>query len=222
MTTATALWNDQTAWNAFDILGVHEYDSQIAYAWPADVNGGRPNKEVWQTEMSGVRHWPEEGPSTTIQNGVAVAGWIHSALTVGEASAWLYWWYEAYYQNDNEGLALTQAELDHRQALLHAGQLQQVRAPRLRRGGRHRQLQRERADLGLQGHGWHRRRGGHQQGHRGGHGADLDHRRDGAGHDDAHRDVVQPKPRRGDRGPGERRQLQRLLAATTVTTFVGR
>jgi O-glycosyl hydrolase len=102
------LWKDQVAWDAFDIFGVHEYDSQIGYAWPADVNNGVRNKEVWQTEMSGVRHWPEEGPSTHIQNGVAVAGWIHSALTVGEASAWLYWWYEAYYQNDNEGLALTQ------------------------------------------------------------------------------------------------------------------
>ena len=28
------------AWKAFDIFGVHEYDSQIAFAWPADVNGG--------------------------------------------------------------------------------------------------------------------------------------------------------------------------------------
>jgi glucuronoarabinoxylan endo-1,4-beta-xylanase len=102
------LWTDQAAWASFDILGVHEYDSQIAYPWPADVNGGVRDKEVWQTEMSGVRHWPEEGPSTHIDNGVAVAGWIHSALTVGEASAWLYWWYEAYYENDNEGLALTQ------------------------------------------------------------------------------------------------------------------
>ena len=102
------MWKDQEAWKAFDIFGVHEYDSQIAYAWPADVNGGVRDKEIWQTEMSGVRYWPEEGPSTTIQNGVAVAGWIHSALTVGEASAWLYWWYEAYYQNDNEGLALIQ------------------------------------------------------------------------------------------------------------------
>jgi len=102
------LWKDQDAWNSFDILGVHEYDSQIAYAWPADVNNGVRNKEVWQTEMSGVRHWPEEGPSINIDNGVAVAGWIHSALTVGEASAWLYWWYEAYYENDNEGLAITQ------------------------------------------------------------------------------------------------------------------
>jgi O-glycosyl hydrolase len=58
--------------------------------------------------MSGVKHWPEQGPSIDINNGVAVAGWIHSAMTVGEASAWLYWWYEAYYENDNEGLALTQ------------------------------------------------------------------------------------------------------------------
>jgi O-glycosyl hydrolase len=103
-----AMWNDPAAWAAFDILGVHEYDSQKAFAWPADVNGGVRDKEVWQTEMSGVMHWPEQGPSTDINNGVAVAGWIHSALTVGEASAWLYWWYEAYYDNDNEGLAITQ------------------------------------------------------------------------------------------------------------------
>jgi len=102
------LWKDQDAWKAFDIFGVHEYDSQIAYAWPADVNGGKRDKEIWQTEMSGVRYWPEQGPSTDINNGVAVAGWIHSALTVGEASAWLWWWYEAYYENDNEGLAITQ------------------------------------------------------------------------------------------------------------------
>jgi glucuronoarabinoxylan endo-1,4-beta-xylanase len=101
------LWKDQEAWKSFDILGVHEYDSQIAYPWPADVNGGVRDKEVWQTEMSGVRHWPEQGPSTDINNGIAVAGWIHSAMTVGEASAWLYWWYEAYYEDDNEGLALT-------------------------------------------------------------------------------------------------------------------
>jgi O-glycosyl hydrolase len=27
-------------------------------------------------------------------------------LTVGEASAWLYWWYKSYYNNNNEGLGL--------------------------------------------------------------------------------------------------------------------
>lgn len=102
------LASDPAAWSAFDIMGVHEYESQVAYKWPDDVNGGVRDKEVWQTEMSGVRYWPEEGPSTHMDNGLAVARWIHSALTVGEASAWLYWWYEAYYQNDNEGLALIQ------------------------------------------------------------------------------------------------------------------
>jgi len=102
------LASDPAAWSAFDILGVHEYESQIGYAWPADVTGGVRDKEVWETEMSGVLHWPEEGPSTDINNGVAVARWIHSALTVGEASAWLYWWYKDYYNGDNEGLALLQ------------------------------------------------------------------------------------------------------------------
>ena len=97
---------DAAAWSAVDILGVHQYESQVGYPWPADVNGGVKDKEVWQTEMAGTIYWPEQEPSTDIANGVAVAGWIHSALTVGEASAWLYWWYEAYYGNHNEGLAL--------------------------------------------------------------------------------------------------------------------
>jgi glucuronoarabinoxylan endo-1,4-beta-xylanase len=53
--------------------------------------------------MSGVKWWPEGGPSTTIENGVAVAGWIHNALTEGEASAWLWWWWKALGAT-NEGL----------------------------------------------------------------------------------------------------------------------
>jgi glucuronoarabinoxylan endo-1,4-beta-xylanase len=56
--------------------------------------------------MSGVKWWPEQGPSSDINNGVAVAGWIHSALTVGNASAWVWWWYQAYGTDDNEGLLL--------------------------------------------------------------------------------------------------------------------
>ena len=98
------LAKDAAAWAAFDIIGVHEYDTQHAEPWPADVTAAR--KEVWQTEMSGVKWWPEQGPSSDISNGVAVAGWIHSAMVVGEASAWLYWWYKAYYTDDNEGLLL--------------------------------------------------------------------------------------------------------------------
>jgi glucuronoarabinoxylan endo-1,4-beta-xylanase len=108
---------DATAWAAFDILGVHEYDSQVASPWPSDVTAAR--KEVWQTEMSGVKWWPEQGTgtgasltgSTTIDNGVAVAGWIHSALVDGEVSAWLWWWYQAYNTDDNEGL-LTKSGAD--------------------------------------------------------------------------------------------------------------
>jgi glucuronoarabinoxylan endo-1,4-beta-xylanase len=102
------LAKDTAAWNAFDIMGVHEYDSQKAFPWPADVTGGVRTKEVWQTEMSGVMYWPEQGPNITIENGVAVARWIQSALTVGEASAWCWWWYGApyYTSDDNEGLAL--------------------------------------------------------------------------------------------------------------------
>jgi glucuronoarabinoxylan endo-1,4-beta-xylanase len=100
------LAKDAAAWAAVDILGTHEYDSQRAEPWPADVDGGKPSKEIWETEASGVRYWPEEGPSSDIKNGVAVADWIHSALTVGQASAWLYWWYQATGSNDNEGLVL--------------------------------------------------------------------------------------------------------------------
>jgi glucuronoarabinoxylan endo-1,4-beta-xylanase len=96
------LYKDTTAWGLIDIIGVHQYDTQIAEPWPADVNGGKPDKPIWQTEMSGVKYWPEEGPSTTIENGVAVAGWVHNALTVGEANAWLWWWYNG--TSTNEGL----------------------------------------------------------------------------------------------------------------------
>jgi len=98
------LAKDATAWSLIDIIGTHEYDTQKAEAWPADVDGGKRTKPIWETEVSGVMYWPEQGASTDIKNGIAVAGWIHSALTVGEASAWLYWWYEA--SGDNEGLLI--------------------------------------------------------------------------------------------------------------------
>jgi glucuronoarabinoxylan endo-1,4-beta-xylanase len=98
-----ALFDDKLAWAAFDIMGVHQYDTQVAEPWPVDVTEKKP---VWQTEMSGVRWWPEEGPSSDIDNGIAVAGWIHDAVTVGEASAWLWWWWNAYNYPDNEGLRL--------------------------------------------------------------------------------------------------------------------
>jgi glucuronoarabinoxylan endo-1,4-beta-xylanase len=98
-----AMYADKTAWAAFDIMGVHEYDTQKAEPWPADVPDKKP---VWQTEMSGVKWWPEQGPSSDIANGVAVAGWVHSALVDGQASAWVWWWWTANNTDDNEGIYL--------------------------------------------------------------------------------------------------------------------
>jgi glucuronoarabinoxylan endo-1,4-beta-xylanase len=97
------LANDADAWAQIDVVGTHQYDTQVAESWPSDVSHTKP---VWMTEMSGVKGWPEGGPSGSIENGVAVAGWIHSALVVGDASAWL--WLALYvdYSEDNQGLVL--------------------------------------------------------------------------------------------------------------------
>ncbi|HYP91087.1 MAG TPA: glycoside hydrolase family 30 beta sandwich domain-containing protein, partial [Polyangiaceae bacterium] len=105
-----AFFADKTAWGNIDIIGVHQYDSQKALSWPADVTEKKP---IWETEMSGVAWWPEQGPSSDIANGVVVAGWIHDAIVNGPASAWLWWWPKPLADsgggnitNDNEGLWL--------------------------------------------------------------------------------------------------------------------
>jgi O-glycosyl hydrolase len=98
-----ALYADSTAWSLLDLMGVQQYDSQVADPWPGDVPVEKP---VWQTEMSGIKWWPEQGPSTTIDNGLAVAGWIHDAVVNGEAAAWLWYTYQANTTDDNEGLLL--------------------------------------------------------------------------------------------------------------------
>jgi O-glycosyl hydrolase len=116
------LYANKKAWDAIDIFSTHQYDTQVAEPWPSDVprtnTGG--TIEVWQTEMSGVRYWPEQGQlsgtsctcTSHIKNGVAVARWIHSALTVGEASAWCYWWWQQ--SGDNEGLTCNGSTLTKR------------------------------------------------------------------------------------------------------------
>jgi glucuronoarabinoxylan endo-1,4-beta-xylanase len=98
-----AFAKDATAWAQVDILAAHQYDTQVAQPWPSDVPRTKP---IWQTEMSGVRYFPEEGPSSTIDNGVAVAGWIHDAIVNGPASAWIWFRYKATFQDDNQGLLL--------------------------------------------------------------------------------------------------------------------
>jgi glucuronoarabinoxylan endo-1,4-beta-xylanase len=107
-----ALSSDAAAWAALDIVGVHQYYSQVAEPWPTDVSDRKP---VWMTEMSGLKWWPEQGPSSTISNGVVVAGWIHNALTVGQASAWLWWWYKG--TTTNEGLLNNGADTKRRYTL---------------------------------------------------------------------------------------------------------
>ncbi len=85
---------DPTALSYLDIIATHQYDVYAnvpAHALPA-------NLPLWETEVSGF-----DGPSTDINNGVSVAGWIHAALVTGNASAWHYWWLIGL-NNDNEGL----------------------------------------------------------------------------------------------------------------------
>ena len=98
------LYEDKEAWAFVDILGVHQYDTQRAEPWP-DYVKVEDRKPVWQTEMSGVKWWPDGSPDNSIENGLAVAGWIHNALTVGELNAWCYWWYNGG-SGTNEGLLL--------------------------------------------------------------------------------------------------------------------
>jgi len=98
-----ALYADELAWAQVDIMGTHQYVTQTAEPWPNDVPELRP---VWVTEMAGAKWFPEAGPSTDIRNGIAVGGWIHDALTVGDASAWVWLWYRALASDVNEGLLL--------------------------------------------------------------------------------------------------------------------
>ena len=98
-----ALAKDLDAWAQIDIVGTQLYDTQVVEPWPSDVLQRKP---VWMTEVCGVKGWPEAGPSSDINNGVAVAGWIHDAITNGDASAWLWFWYKASGTDDNEGLLL--------------------------------------------------------------------------------------------------------------------
>jgi len=100
-----ALARDAEAWALIDIFGTQQYDTELAVPWPSDVP---QSKAVWQTQMSGIEWWPEGTRDSGINNGVAVAGWIHDALVNGRASAWLWFRYQNQEKDldDNEGLAL--------------------------------------------------------------------------------------------------------------------
>jgi glucuronoarabinoxylan endo-1,4-beta-xylanase len=98
-----ALAKDAVAWAQVDLIGVHGYESALAQPWPSDVPQTKP---LWQTEVAGEKWRLEAGPSVDIDNGLAVAAWIHDAIVNGPASAWLYFQYKAPFTDDNEGLLL--------------------------------------------------------------------------------------------------------------------
>ena len=174
--------------------------------WPSDVNGGKPNKEVWQTEMSGVKWWPEQGPEQRHQQrrrGRRVdslrAAWTATRRPGSTGGT------RRYDTDDNEGLHPPRAAADTKRHWTLGNYSKFVRPGYVRvdiTGAPSGVLA-----LGVQGHGRHRRRRGHQQEHVGGQPADHHRRRDGAGHDDAVGDVVDRQPHLQDRGRGERRQL---------------
>ena len=106
-----ALYADPVAWPLMDVLATQQYDDATATPWPSDVPRTKP---IWMSEMSGTKFGPEQGPSNDIDNGVAVAGWIHDAIVNGPASAWLYFWREALSTDDNEGLFLHDGSITKR------------------------------------------------------------------------------------------------------------
>lgn len=94
-----AILNDPAAAAVVDILATHDYGFDPV-APPAGVS-----KPIWETEVSGVSGSAQAGPSVDIDNGIAVAQWVHRAIVTGRARAWHYWWLVSQASNnDNEGL----------------------------------------------------------------------------------------------------------------------
>jgi glucuronoarabinoxylan endo-1,4-beta-xylanase len=109
------LYADSEAWGQLDIFGVQQFKTQRAEPWPDDVPQTIP---TWMTEMAGEKWFPEAGPSSDIEDGVVVAGWIHDALTVGQASAWLWRSYRAEFTDENAGLLLKDGTVAKRKWVL--------------------------------------------------------------------------------------------------------
>ena len=87
---SSAVLGDSAAAPYLDIVAAHQYAGVSA-----PQTAARP---IWETEMSSF-----EGFDPSIGNGLMVAQWIHDAITIGNVSAWHYWWLLG--QNaDDEGL----------------------------------------------------------------------------------------------------------------------
>jgi glucuronoarabinoxylan endo-1,4-beta-xylanase len=86
----SAVLGDSAAAPYLDILAVHQYAGVSAPQSTA--------KPIWETEQSSF-----EGFDPSIGNGLMVARWVHDAITIGNVSAWHYWWLMGI-NADDEGL----------------------------------------------------------------------------------------------------------------------
>jgi glucuronoarabinoxylan endo-1,4-beta-xylanase len=87
---ADAILGDATAASQTDIIATHDYSYGAVSHSPI-------SKPIWETECSSF-----EAFDGSIGNGLRVANWVHNNLTVGNVSAWHYWW--ATNTGDNQGL----------------------------------------------------------------------------------------------------------------------
>jgi len=75
---------DPAALSQIGIWGTHQYGNPFGSVSPPGAQHGRP---IWVTEAS------ENIPTdNTMPQGLRIARWIHHAIVVGKASAWLHWW----------------------------------------------------------------------------------------------------------------------------------
>jgi glucuronoarabinoxylan endo-1,4-beta-xylanase len=81
---------DTVAAPYLDVIAAHQYGGVSA-----PQTSARP---IWETEQSSF-----ESFDPSIGNGLMVARWIHDAITIGNVSAWHYWWLMGL-NADDEGL----------------------------------------------------------------------------------------------------------------------
>jgi glucuronoarabinoxylan endo-1,4-beta-xylanase len=85
-----AVLSDSGAAPYLDIVTAHQYGGVAA--------PGTTGKPIWETEMSSF-----DAADSSINNGLTVARWIHDAITIGNVSAWHFWWLN-HSGTDNESL----------------------------------------------------------------------------------------------------------------------
>ena len=85
-----AVLADSGAAPYLDIVTAHQYGGVAA--------PGTTGKPIWETEMSSF-----DAVDNSINNGLTVARWIHDAITIGNVSAWHFWWLN-HPGSDNESL----------------------------------------------------------------------------------------------------------------------